>query len=141
MAPKFPLMLSLAAALVFASCAAPASASKHADIIAPAPVVIATQTGTASWYGPGFHGRRTANGETFDQNAMSAAHRTWPMGSLVQVTNLENGRSVTVRVNDRGPFARGRVIDVSRAAAQALDFEHEGEVRVSLENLGPAPST
>lgn len=109
-------------------------------MVIAAPAVVATQTGRASWYGPGFHGRRTANGETFDENAMSAAHRTWPMGSLVQVTNLENGRSVMVRVNDRGPFARGRVIDVSRAAARALDFEQDGEVRVSLENLGPAPS-
>lgn len=129
--------LSLMAALVFASCAAPASASKTADVIA-APAVVATQEGMASWYGPGLHGRRTANGETFDQHAMTAAHRTWPMGSMVRVTNLENGNSVTLRINDRGPFARGRVIDVSRAAARELGFEREGEVRVSLENLGPA---
>lgn len=128
--------LPLLAALVLASCAAPASKSVEA---APAPV-IATQTGMASWYGPGLHGRTTANGETFDQNMMSAAHRDWPMPSMVEVTNLENGRRIAVRVNDRGPFARGRIIDLSRAAARALDFEHDGEARVSIALLGPPPA-
>ena len=73
------------------------------------------ETGIASWYGPGFHGKRTANGEIYDQNALTAAHRTLPMPSAVRVTNLENGRSLTLRVNDRGPFARGRIIDVTDA--------------------------
>ena len=127
------------AALLFASCVAPASAEKRVEIAAPP--VIATQEGRASWYGPGFHGRRTANGETFDQYALSAAHRTWPLGSIVRVTNLENGARVIVRVNDRGPFAHGRIIDVSRAAAQELGFEHDGEARVALENLGPEIDT
>jgi rare lipoprotein A len=126
----------LAAWLLLASCAVASTASKDAEVIA-APAV-AAQTGMASWYGPGLQGRRTANGETFDQYAMSAAHRTWPMGSLVRVTNLENGNQVTVRLNDRGPFARGRIIDVSRAAARELGFEQDGETRVSLENLGLA---
>lgn len=91
------------------------------------------EQGVASWYGPGFHGRRTANGERFDQNAMTAAHRTLPMPSLVRVTNLENGRSVRVRINDRGPFARGRIIDLSRAAADSLGFRRKGVAQVLVE--------
>jgi rare lipoprotein A len=92
------------------------------------------ETGIASWYGPGFDGRRTANGEVFDTTELTAAHRTLPMPSLVRVTNLENGRSVVVRINDRGPFAAGRVIDLSQRAAQLLDFERVGtaKVRVSI---------
>ena len=72
------------------------------------------RTGIASWYGPGFHGKKTANGEIYDQNGLTAAHKTLPMPSLVQVTNLENGRSLRLKVNDRGPFVHGRIIDVSR---------------------------
>jgi len=90
------------------------------------------ETGIASWYGAQFHGRQTANGERFDMNALSAAHRTLPMPSFVRVTNLENGRSVILRVNDRGPFARGRIIDVSRRAAQLLGFEVQGTARVNV---------
>jgi rare lipoprotein A len=97
------------------------------------------QTGAASWYGAQFHGQRTASGETFDQNALTAAHPTLPIPSLVQVTNLDNGREVIVRVNDRGPFVGGRLIDLSRAAAQALDFETAGHARVHVRYLGPAP--
>ena len=78
------------------------------------------ERGQASWYGPRFHGRRTANGERYDQHAMTAAHKTLPFGSLVRVRSLVNGKEVDVRINDRGPFGRGRVIDVSRAAAEAL---------------------
>jgi rare lipoprotein A len=92
-------------------------------------------TGIASWYGPGFHGRQTANGETFDQNSLSAAHPTLPMPSVVRVTNLENGRAVTVRVNDRGPFKHGRVIDMSQRAAQLLGFEQAGTARVRVQIL------
>lgn len=77
-------------------------------------------TGVASWYGPNFHGRTTANGETFDQWAMTAAHKTLPFGTVLRVTNPSNGRSVEVRINDRGPFIAGRSIDLSRAAAEAL---------------------
>lgn len=91
------------------------------------------ETGIASWYGPDFHSKLTANGEVFDQNAVSAAHKTLPMPSVVRVTNLENGRSLVVRVNDRGPFAHGRVIDMSRRAAQLLGFEGQGTARVRVE--------
>ena len=78
------------------------------------------QRGGASWYGPGFHGRRTANGERYDMHAMTAAHRTLPFGTWVRVHSLVNGREVDVRITDRGPFIRSRVIDVSRGAAEAL---------------------
>jgi rare lipoprotein A len=94
------------------------------------------ETGIASWYGSQFHGRDTANGERFDMNALSAAHKTLPMPSFVRVTNLENGRSLNLRVNDRGPFVRGRVIDLSRRAAQLLGFEHRGTARVRVQILG-----
>jgi len=93
------------------------------------------ETGIASWYGEQFHAKETANGEVFDLNAMTAAHRTLPMPSIVQVTNLENGRSVELRVNDRGPFARGRIIDVSRRAAQLLGFEQNGTAKVRVRIL------
>lgn len=93
------------------------------------------ETGIASWYGPGFHGKRTASGEHFDTGELTAAHRTLQMPSLVRVTNLDNGRSVIVRVNDRGPFARGRVIDVSQRAAELLGFKNQGTAKVKLEVL------
>jgi len=91
------------------------------------------ETGMASWYGAKFHNRRTANGQIFDMNAISAAHRTLPLPSVVQVTNLKNGRSLKVLVNDRGPFAHDRIIDLSRRAAQLLGFERAGIVRVRVE--------
>jgi rare lipoprotein A len=105
----------------------------------PTPEPGYAQTGTASWYGAQFNGQRTASGEVFDQNALTAAHPTLPIPSLVQVTNLENGREVIVRVNDRGPFVGERLIDLSRGAAQALDFEGAGHARVHVRYLGPAP--
>jgi rare lipoprotein A len=92
-----------------------------------------SETGIASWYGPGFHGKRTASGEVYNQNDLTAAHRTLPMPSLVRVTNLENGRQLTLRVNDRGPFAHGRIIDISRRGAQLLDFQQNGTARVRVE--------
>ena len=91
------------------------------------------ETGIASWYGPGFHGKLTANSETYDQDALTAAHRTLPMPSMVRVTNLENGRSLKLRINDRGPFARGRIIDVSRRAAGLLGFQERGTAKVRVE--------
>ena len=97
------------------------------------------QTGTASWYGPTFNGGRTASGEVFDQTALTAAHPTLPIPSLVQVTNLENGREVIVRVNDRGPFVGNRLIDLSQGAAQVLGIENHGTARVHVRYLGPAP--
>lgn len=91
------------------------------------------ETGISSWYGPKFHGKKTANGETYDMNALTAAHRTLPLPSVVRVINLKNGRSLNLRVNDRGPFARGRIIDVSRRAAQLLGFQRAGTARVRVE--------
>lgn len=91
------------------------------------------ETGIASWYGPGFHGRSTANGEYFDENEVTAAHRTLPLPSVVRVTNLANGRSLVVRVNDRGPFAHGRIIDLSRRSAQLLGFDVQGTAKVKVE--------
>jgi rare lipoprotein A (peptidoglycan hydrolase) len=109
------------------------------------PTSISTETtryrseGVASWYGPDFHGRRTANGERYDMNGISAAHRTMPLPSYARVTNLENGRSIIVRVNNRGPFAHKRVADLSIGAAKALDFYKKGTARVRVEFVGPAP--
>jgi rare lipoprotein A len=93
------------------------------------------ETGIASWYGPGFHNKSTANGEEYDQYELTAAHRTLQLPSLVRVTNLENGKSVIVRVNDRGPFARGRIIDVSKRAADLLGFKNNGTARVRVQVL------
>src|SRR4051812_12604373 len=89
------------------------------------------QKGAASWYGPGFHGKRTANGERFDTHALTAAHRSLPFGSRVQVTNTRTGRSVVVRINDRGPYAHSRVIDLSKAAAQAVGISGVGKVKLT----------
>ncbi len=96
----------------------------------------AGQTGLASWYGKPFHGRQTASGERYDMNKMTAAHRKLPFGTRVRVTNLDNGRSVVVTINDRGPFKRGRIIDVSRRAAGELGFLKQGLTRVRVETLG-----
>jgi rare lipoprotein A len=92
--------------------------------------------GMASWYGPGFHGRRTASGETFNSGGLTAAHRYLPFGTRVRVTNLRNGRSVVVRINDRGPFSGGRVIDLSRGAAAIIGVFQSGVAPVVLEVLG-----
>ena len=99
------------------------------------------RTGVASWYGRAFHGRRTANGERFDMHAMTAAHPTLPLSTLVRVTNLDNGRSIAVRINDRGPFARGRIIDLSHAGARALGFEGRGTARVRVTVITAATQT
>jgi rare lipoprotein A len=97
------------------------------------------RTGHASWYGSAFHGRRTANGEVFDMHALSAAHPTLPLPSYVRVTNLENDHSVLVRVNDRGPFGHGRIIDVSRRAAELLGFKQNGVAPVRVQYVDLAP--
>ncbi|NJO51538.1 MAG: septal ring lytic transglycosylase RlpA family protein, partial [Leptolyngbyaceae cyanobacterium RM2_2_4] len=94
--------------------------------------------GMASWYGPGFHGNRSASGEIFNQNALTAAHRNLPFGTQVRVTNLSNGQSVIVRINDRGPYSGGRVIDLSAAAARAVGLIQAGVAPVSLDVLGVA---
>ena len=93
------------------------------------------ETGIASWYGAAFHGRKTANGEDYDMNSLTAAHRTLPMPSFVRVTNLENGRSLVLKVNDRGPFAKGRIIDISKRGAQLLGFQNQGTSRVRVQIL------
>ena len=122
------LLTLLGAAVVVLVLAARPTASDAAARI---------QFGLASWYGPGFHGEETASGEIFDQREMVAAHRTLPLGSVVRVTNLENGRRVTLRVIDRGPYGRnfrkGTIVDVSRGAARRLGFVKRGLVRVRLE--------
>lgn len=94
------------------------------------------EEGIASWYGPGFHGKTTANGETYNQYAMTAAHKILPLGTQVRVTHLGNGRSVLVRVNDRGPFVDDRVIDLSRAAATRLEMMGTGTARVRVQSVG-----
>lgn len=96
------------------------------------------ETGLASWYGPGFEGRQTANGEIFDPSQLTAAHRTMRLPSRARVTRLDTGASVIVRINDRGPYIDGRLIDLSHAAAEALGFTEDGLVEVRVEGLGPA---
>jgi len=92
-----------------------------------------TQKGKATWYGNEFHGRTTASGDKFDQNALTAAHKSYPFGTIVRVKNLNNGKTVKVRINDRGPFSHGRIIDLSRGAARKLDMIQAGVVPVRIE--------
>lgn len=110
----------------------------HAEKVSYSPSTVKgkfLQSGVASYYGPGFHGRRTANGETFNMNALTAAHRTLPFGTKLKVTNLANGKSTVVRVNDRGPYVNGRVLDLSVAAARAIGSTSSGTARVKLEAM------
>lgn len=93
------------------------------------------ESGRASWYGPGFRGHKTASGERYDMNAMTAAHKTLPLACYVRVTNMKNAKSVIVKINDRGPYVRGRVIDLSYAAARLLGFRKEGTTHVKIEGL------
>jgi len=126
------LALLVVLALFATGCAsrhAPAAQRRVTYTAAPA-------TGDASYYASRFQGRPTASGERFDNNQLTAAHRTMPFGTKVRVTNLSNGRSVVVRVNDRGPYARGRIIDLSQAAAKRIDIVRAGVARVRVEPLG-----
>lgn len=93
------------------------------------------QAGKASWYGPGFHGRKTASGERFNQHAMTAAHRTLPLGTKVRVTNIDTGKSAIVKINDRGPFVHGRVVDVSYGVAKRLGMVKSGTCNIKIEKL------
>ncbi|MEO3428551.1 septal ring lytic transglycosylase RlpA family protein [Pelagibius sp. CAU 1746] len=136
---------ALLSLLLVAGCALPADSRDGGsgnDLAALPPAgekVIESHVGLASWYGPGFHGRRTASGKRFDMAALTAAHRSLPFGSRVRVTNLANGRSVVVLINDRGPYVKPRIIDLSRAAARELDFLEDGITRVRIDLLaGPA---
>jgi len=137
--------LSLVAVCLFAACAPippsePPTAPSPITQVVPPPAPPATppgftQVGLASWYGRAHAGHRTASGEPFNPNAMTAAHRTLPLGAMVRVTNVGNGRTITVRINDRGPTDGSRIIDLSRAAAEALGFRANGIARVRLERL------
>lgn len=123
-------MRSRAVAAALSLCAALSSAAQAASAKPAAP---AAQEGTASWYGPGFHGKVTASGEVYDKEGLSAAHKTLPFGTYLRVISLDNGSSVVVRVNDRGPYAKGRIIDLSEAAARMLGMIPSGTARVRLE--------
>lgn len=123
-----PLALLALAGLLLAAGAACRTAGPRAP---------EAQRGVASWYGPKFHGRLTANGERYDMHQMTAAHRTLPFGTLVEVVNLDNGRRVEVRINDRGPFAHGRIIDLSFGAAQAIGLVGPGTARVEVRVVTP----
>jgi rare lipoprotein A len=101
----------------------------------PTGKILLTLEGVASYYADEFHGKQTSNGETYDMNSLTAAHRTFPFGTKVRITNLENGKTVVVRVNDRGPFHEGRIIDLSLAAAKVLDLVKTGTARVKIEVL------
>jgi len=133
--------LTLAACLLALSVSACSGVAEQ--IVSTAPVAkplsyTNAESGKASWYGPRFHGRKTANGERYNMNAYSAAHRTYAFGTKICVHNLKNGRGVTLRVNDRGPFIRGRVVDVSRKAAYGLDMVRSGTAPVRVEVLDKA---
>lgn len=119
-----PIIVSLLVLLLFTGCGSSSNLGK--------PI----QTGEASWYGPGFHGKTTANGEIYNQNDLTAAHKTLPFNTLLRVVNLGNGKSVTVRVNDRGPYAKGRIIDLSKKAAEKLDMLGSGVANVRLYVVG-----
>ncbi|HYY70548.1 MAG TPA: septal ring lytic transglycosylase RlpA family protein [Terriglobales bacterium] len=122
------------------SSAAPQKVAPPATSAPPKAAPLFTQTGTASWYGSPYHSRQSSNGEIYDMNAMTAAHRTLPLNSVVRVTNLRTGTSELVRITDRGPFVEGRVIDLSLAAAKAIDVWRRGTALVKVELLQtPAP--
>ena len=108
-------------------------ASSPALTLPPGAVPLLTETGTASWYGPPYHNRQSSNGEMYDMNAMTAAHRTLPLNSVVRVTNLRSGASTVVRITDRGPFIPGRILDLSLAAARKLDVVRPGVAEVKVE--------
>jgi rare lipoprotein A len=118
---KASTALAITALLFGCALATPATAEETKPI----------QTGAASWCGPGFHGKKTANGERFNTNDLTAAHKTLPFGTEVRVTNERTGKSVVVRINDRGPYAHGRVIDLSKAAAEAVGISGVGQVTLA----------
>ena len=117
--------------------AAPTPAPQVKEEAAPAGKPEITQVGMASWYGPGFQGQETASGETFDQHALTAAHRTLPLGTEATVTNLETGQSVTVTITDRGPYVQGRQLDLSQAAAKQIGLTKQGVAKVKIEAKTP----
>lgn len=142
-------LLSFSFALLLFSCTTTTITGPNAPTTSSPPAstakVVDTFEGVASWYGPEFHGKKTASGEIFDMTDLTAAHKTLPMGSVCMVTNLDNDKSVTVRINDRGPFAKERVIDLSYAAADVIGMISTGTAPVRVEVLSeqgpPAPAT
>jgi len=135
-------ILAVGTVLVMGSCAGKAIhdepvASDLPSVTPPVPDMVYRETGVASWYGRDFQGRTTASGEIFDQNGISAAHRTLPLGTVINVTNLDNFKSIKVRINDRGPFVKGRVLELSFGAAKELGFASQGTARVKIESLEP----
>jgi len=124
--------------LVFSSFSC---AKKPRARVAPAPRIGTTQEGIASWYGVPYHGRRAANGEVYDMNDLTAAHREWPFDTIVRVSNLTNHREVEVRITDRGPFVKGRIIDLSQAAAREIDMIGPGTTKVRLRVMRVSPQT
>jgi rare lipoprotein A len=135
--PAASLALLLAAAAVGCATTAPSSSTIREVPTGPRAEVKSVQEGKASWYGREQHGHLTANGERFDMYALTAAHRTLHMNTHVRVTNINNGRSCVVRINDRGPYSRGRIIDLSYAAAKLLGMLEAGVALVRVEVLGP----
>ena len=119
--------VSIAAAIALAPLLATDDAA-HANVQS-----VYVQHGVASWYGPGFHGRKTASGERFNQYELTAAHKKLPLGTKARVTNLNNGKTIEVEINDRGPYARGRILDLSKAAADRLGMKKAGTTRVRVE--------
>lgn len=132
---RAPWVVQGGAVLLIAACAGPRSG----ELPTPHPVVVGyEESGAASWYGRRHHGRRTASGEGYDMNQLTAAHRSLPFGTWVRVENLENGRTAKVRINDRGPVAEGRILDLSRAAAEVLGAKGPGIIPVRLRVI-PVP--
>ena len=131
----------LAAVALLSGCAATTDKEALLNSPTPSPEPVPGQvyreSGVASWYGKDFHGRKTANGETYDMYGLSAAHRTLPLGTHIRVTNLDNYKSITVKVNDRGPYAKMRVLDLSYGAAKQLGFVAQGTAQVKIESLDP----
>jgi len=125
---------AVAFVVVLAGCSHPGGARVATP---PPPRIGATETGIASWYGPNYDGRRAASGEIFDMQKLTAAHQTLPFQTWVQVTNLSNGKRVDVRITDRGPFVKGRIIDLSLGAAREIDMVREGTAKVKLKVIAP----
>jgi rare lipoprotein A len=137
--PNRGLIITLCVTALVGACAAGRPAIEVVDRPYPLPVLTqhGTEIGLASWYGPGFHGNVTASGERYDQDAMTAAHRSLPLGTLIEVRNRDTGRSIQVRVNDRGPYHTDRVLDLSREAARALGSLDRGVAPVEIRILQP----
>jgi Lytic transglycolase len=135
-----PLLVGVMLPVVLSGCASTVSRRQSPPpLVALPPRPPTGQLGVASWYGPGFQGNPTASGEIYNQYALTAAHPTLPLGTPVEVTNLANGKSVRVRITDRGPFIRGRTIDLSHGAAQRLGMVQAGLSRVRIKPLSPSP--